>query len=57
MNEILIRKAEINDMVSVLGLIKELAEFEKEPRSVKINVDDLINDGFCENPKFSCLVA
>ena len=57
MNGVLIRKAEINDMTSVLDLIKELAEFEKEPKSVSINVDDLINDGFCENPKFSCLVA
>ena len=57
MNKILIRKAEINDMVSVLDLIKELAEFEKEPKSVIINVNDLINDGFCDNPKFSCLVA
>ena len=57
MNEILIRKAEINDMVSVLDLIKELAEFEREPKSVSINVDDLINDGFCDNPKFRCLVA
>ena len=57
MDEILIRKAEINDMVSVLGLIKELAEFEREPKSVSINVDDLVNDGFCDNPKFRCLVA
>ena len=57
MNKILIRKAKINDMVSVLDLIKELAEFEKEPKSVIINVNDLINDGFCDNPKFSCLVA
>ena len=57
MNKILIRKAEINDMVSVLGLIKELAEFEREPKSVSINVDDLINDGFCNKPKFRCLVA
>ena len=57
MNNILIRKAEINDMVSVLGLIRELAEFEREPKSVSINVDDLVNDGFCDNPKFRCLVA
>ena len=57
MNKILIRKAEINDMVSVLDLIKELAEFEREPKSVSINVNDLINDGFCDNPKFRCLVA
>ena len=57
MNKILIRKAEKNDMVSVLGLIKELAEFERESKSVSINVDDLIKDGFSDNPKFSCLVA
>ncbi len=57
MNETLIRKAERSDMVSVLGLIKELAEFEREPKSVSINVDDLINDGFCNDPKFRCLVA
>ena len=57
MNEMIIRKAERSDMVSVLGLIKELAEFEREPKSVSINVDDLINDGFCDNPKFRCLVA
>ena len=57
MNEMLIRKAERSDMVSVLDLIKELAEFEREPKSVSINVDDLINDGFCNDPKFRCLVA
>jgi GNAT superfamily N-acetyltransferase len=57
MNDTLIRKAEINDMVSVLDLIKELAEFEREPNSVSINVNELINDGFCDNPKFRCLVA
>ena len=57
MNMILIRKAKANDMVSVLDLIKELAEFEREPKSVILNVSDLINDGFCNNPKFRCIVA
>ena len=57
MNMILIRKAKANDMVSVLDLIKELAEFEREPKSVTIKVSDLIKDGFCNNPKFRCLVA
>ena len=57
MNTILIRKAKANDMVSVLDLIKELAEFEREPKSVTIKVSDLIKDGFCNNPKFRCLVA
>ena len=57
MNMILIRKAKASDMVSVLGLIKELAKFEREPKSVTLKVSDLINDGFCNNPKFRCLVA
>ena len=57
MSMILIRKAKANDMVSVLDLIKELAEFEREPKSVILNVSDLINDGFCNNPKFRCIVA
>ena len=57
MNKILIRKAEKSDMASVLDLIMELADFEREPKSVSINVDDLIKDGFCNNPKFRCLVA
>lgn len=57
MNEILIRKAKISDMATVLDLIKELAEFEKEAKSVSINVNDLIKDGFSDNPKFTCLVA
>ena len=57
MNEILIRKAKISDMAPVLDLIKELAEFEKEAKSVSINVNDLIKDGFSDNPKFTCLVA
>ena len=57
MNKILIRKAEKSDMASVLDLIMELADFEREPKSVSINVNDLINDGFCDNPKFRCLVA
>tara|TARA_B100001248_G_C27373462_1_gene452909 strand:- start:284 stop:760 length:477 start_codon:yes stop_codon:yes gene_type:complete len=54
---ILIRKAKANDMVSVLDLIKELAEFEREPKSVILSVSDLINDGFSNNPKFRCIVA
>ena len=52
MNEILIRKAEINDMASVLDLIKELAEFEKEPKSVIINVNDyLLNEINCKDER------
>lgn len=52
-----IRKASKNDMKSVLGLIMELAIYEKEPDAVEITVEDLIHDGFSEKPKFKVFVA
>ena len=52
-----IRKAEKKDMGSVLELINELAVFEKEPEAVIIDENDLIRDGFGENPAFQCFVA
>ncbi|WP_298141075.1 GNAT family N-acetyltransferase [Flavobacterium sp.] len=53
----IIRKGTSTDMPSVLELIKELAVFEKEPNAVVISVDDLIRDGFAENPLFHTFVA
>ena len=53
----IIRKATPADMNSVLDLIKELAVFEKEPNAVIVIVDDLVKDGFSENPLFQCFVA
>lgn len=53
----IIRKGTIEDMPSVLLLIQELAEFEKEPNAVEINVKDLEKDGFSENPLFQTFVA
>jgi GNAT superfamily N-acetyltransferase len=52
-----IRKANSADMPSVLACIKELAEFEKEENAVIITVEDLISDGFSDNPAFECFVA
>ena len=53
----IIRKALKKDMPSVLELIQELAIFEKEPDAVVVTVDDLVRDGFSENPLFQCFVA
>ena len=53
----MIRKATKNDMPYVLELIQELATFEKEPDAVVVTVDDLVRDGFSENPLFQCIVA
>ncbi|MBP4138085.1 GNAT family N-acetyltransferase [Flavobacterium geliluteum] len=52
-----IRKGNPEDMSSVLGLIKELAIFEKEPDAVVITAEDLIRDGFGEKPLFQVFVA
>jgi GNAT superfamily N-acetyltransferase len=52
-----IRKGNPEDMEAVLGLIKELAVFEKEPDAVLITVEDLIRDGFGLVPLFQVLVA
>ena len=52
-----IRKALKNDMPAVLKLIKQLAEYEKEPNAVEVTVTDLEKDGFGEKPAFFCFVA
>ncbi|MFV8370887.1 GNAT family N-acetyltransferase [Flavobacterium sp. LB2P74] len=52
-----IRRGNANDMKAVLGLIQELALFEKEPDAVLVTVDDLIRDGFGATPLFYVFVA
>jgi len=52
-----IRKGNPEDMKSVLGLIQELAIFEKEPEAVVITEEDLVRDGFGEKPLFHVFVA
>jgi GNAT superfamily N-acetyltransferase len=44
-------------MPQVLDLIKELALFEKEPKAVEVTVNDLLKDGYGQNPLFKCFVA
>ena len=52
-----IRQAKVEDSSAILSLINELAVFEKEPESVNLNVSDIEQFGFGENPLFQCLVA
>jgi GNAT superfamily N-acetyltransferase len=52
-----IRKGKKEDMNGVLALIQELAVFEKEPDAVLITEEDLIRDGFGDNPLFQVFVA
>lgn len=53
----IIRKGIPSDMKSVLELIKELAVLEKEPEAVVVTEEDLIRDGFSENPLFHTFIA
>ncbi len=57
MAEIKIRKAVKSDMPGALALIKELAEYEREPQEVVVTVADLERDGFGEHPIFHCFIA
>lgn len=55
--EVSIRKAGKKDMVSVLGLIRELAVFEKEEHQVMNTVADLERDAFDKNSLFNVVLA
>ncbi len=53
----IIREGQKEDMKNVIRLINELALFEKLPNEVEITEEDLLKDGFSENPKFKTFVA
>ena len=52
-----IRLATKSDMSSVLHHINALAIYEKEPDAVLVTVEELQENGFGENPLFTCFVA
>lgn len=52
-----VRQGEKKDAQAIHDLIVELAVFEKLSNEVEISTDDLIRDGFSENPKFKTFVA
>ena len=54
---ILLRKATIDDLSSVIDLIKELAAYEKAAHEVKITLDELQKDGFGEHPLYWIILA
>ncbi len=52
-----IRKAIRLDVPQIFELIKELALFEKAPHEVTNTPEQLLKDGFGENPLYGCYVA
>jgi GNAT superfamily N-acetyltransferase len=57
MDNLIIRNATKSDVPAILGLIQELAAFEREPDAVAVTEAELLQDGFGENPAFGCFVA
>lgn len=52
-----IRPADIHDAALLNTMIRELAAFERELSLVTIREEDLVRDGFGENPRFRALIA
>ena len=52
-----IRTATPDDIPEILALIRELAEYEREPEAAVATAEDLMRDGFTEPKRFHCLMA
>jgi GNAT superfamily N-acetyltransferase len=52
-----LRDATRDDVPAILALIRDLAEYEKEPQSAVATADDLLRDGFGERPLFRVVMA
>ncbi len=57
MVDVLIRKAIPTDVQSIFDLIKELAIYEKAENELVNTPEQLLKDGFGDNPIFDCFVA
>jgi GNAT superfamily N-acetyltransferase len=52
-----IRPATPDDVPAILGFIRELAEFEREPDAVLATEADLLRDGWGEPARFAAIIA
>ncbi|WP_027002542.1 GNAT family N-acetyltransferase [Hugenholtzia roseola] len=52
-----IRQARPQDVPAAFALIEELALFEKAPHAVSNTPEEMLRDGFGQNPAFGMLVA
>lgn len=57
MGRLNIRKATKDDIPKILELIQGLADYEKEPDAVDTTAEDILRDGFAENPLFYVLMG
>lgn len=52
-----LRPATPSDAGLILALVRELAEYEREPDAVRATEEDLVRDGFGAEPRFQCVIA
>lgn len=52
-----IRSASVSDVGLILQFIRDLAEYERDPKAVTATEADLIRDGFSSDPKFRVIIA
>ncbi len=52
-----IRPATRGDVSTILEFVRALAVYEREPDAVVATEEDLLRDGFGEQPYYSCLIA
>ena len=52
-----IRPATSHDAAAILGFIRELATYEREPEAVVATEADLLRDGWGERARFTALIA
>lgn len=57
MEDMMIREGKKEDLNQVIELIRELAEYEREPQEVETTVEEMARDGFGEHPVFAFFVA
>lgn len=53
----IVRKATKSDVPAMLGLVKELAAYEKAPDEVEVSLSEMEADGFGPNAIYSAYVA
>lgn len=56
-NKVLIRQGQRTDIPHVMRLVRELAEYERAPHEVTNTEEEMLRDGFGENPSFGFYVA
>ena len=56
-SQLLIREASATDAALIVDLIRKLAEYEREPESAIVTEEDILRDGFGNDPKFWVLIA